>query len=451
MEESGIAHGGHDVGPLRFGLVGVIEPGRLADGGAHAKDRVHRPQVQPQCIAADVAGVNPPGRGLFDGEKTGPVGASGAEGGPSAGGGRHRDRRRGLPGEVPQNLPDPLGEQLADPVHMARQLSPDLSPIRHLHLDDPHRLFDDQDLFVTIQDVGRHRVVEGKGLDHLIEGQPIPKPHLPKDFRDMGRGHAGNQHRLVSLGPVIQKNRRRGPIIGDGLQFFLQFSMELKPEPGGGRPPGRVLVECDGSPFPGNGTQGRILTGMADPGGGPDHHRNPEGLGQFIGQPRHFQGLGGGGRVEHRDLGHHGHEAAVLFRLGGMGAGVVGADDDEAALGSHIGRAHEGVRGHVEPHLLHGDGGPEPGYGPGIGDFKGHLFVDRPLDVHLQAFRRLQGRHRGEDLRRRRAGIGGRHSASVLHQSPGQGGVAQQEFFCNVSFQVFFQRCLSHGVLRKRV
>src|SRR4030042_2044583 len=51
----------------------------MADGRSHAKDSVYRPQVQPQGITTNVAGVDSLGQGLADGVKCSPVRASGAK------------------------------------------------------------------------------------------------------------------------------------------------------------------------------------------------------------------------------------------------------------------------------------------------------------------------------------------------------------------------------------
>ena len=74
------------------GGVGPVEARGLADAGAHAVAGVHRPQVHPQGVAADVAGENAPGKGLPDGVERRPVAAAGAEGGAGAAARRRRGR-----------------------------------------------------------------------------------------------------------------------------------------------------------------------------------------------------------------------------------------------------------------------------------------------------------------------------------------------------------------------
>ena len=63
------------------GGVRPVKPRGLAEARAHAVAGVHRPQVQAQGIAADVAGEEALREGLPDGVKRGPVGAAGAQGG----------------------------------------------------------------------------------------------------------------------------------------------------------------------------------------------------------------------------------------------------------------------------------------------------------------------------------------------------------------------------------
>ena len=62
MVKSGIPDGGYNGREFSPHPVGVVETSSLADGRPHAKDRVHRPQVQTQSIAADVARVDSVGR-----------------------------------------------------------------------------------------------------------------------------------------------------------------------------------------------------------------------------------------------------------------------------------------------------------------------------------------------------------------------------------------------------
>ena len=73
MKKRGIAQGGHDVRPLGLIPESLIKARGLADGSSHADKRVHRAQIQAQRIAADVTGIDAPGRSFLDGEKAGPV------------------------------------------------------------------------------------------------------------------------------------------------------------------------------------------------------------------------------------------------------------------------------------------------------------------------------------------------------------------------------------------
>ncbi len=56
MEERGISYGGAYCRIiLARAFKCMIEPGSLADGCAHAKHRVDGAQIQPECVAADIA------------------------------------------------------------------------------------------------------------------------------------------------------------------------------------------------------------------------------------------------------------------------------------------------------------------------------------------------------------------------------------------------------------
>ena len=82
MVEGGIPDGGDNRAVLAPHPVGVVEPGRLADGCAHAEDGVDRAQVEAQGVTADVAGIDRLGQGFADRVKSRAMGAAGAEGRP---------------------------------------------------------------------------------------------------------------------------------------------------------------------------------------------------------------------------------------------------------------------------------------------------------------------------------------------------------------------------------
>ena len=174
---------------------------------------------------------------------------------------------------------------------------------------------------------------------------------------------------------------------------------------------------------------------MAYPGGGSHHDRDFKGLRKVVSQRHHCLGLPGGIRIQNGNFGHHGHHAAVLFGLGGVGAGIVGTDHHESALGTHVGRAHQGVRGHVEAHLLHADRRAQTAHGAGIGDLESHLFIDGPLHMHVaNLLGRVHGRQGSQDFRSRRARVGRRHGAAVFQQSPGNRFIAQHQSVHSANF-----------------
>ena len=184
--------------------------------------------------------------------------------------------------------------------------------------------------------------------------------------------------------------RRRG----DLLDLVVQLPVQLQDKHGGGAPAPGVFVEPGRPVQPQGRPAGDVLPGVAHPGGGPHHDRQLKALREFQGLGHHVLGLPGAGRVQHRHLGEHGEEAAVLLGLGAVGAGVVGGDHHQAAFDPQVGGAHKGVRGDVEPHLLHGDRRAPAAHGVGQGHFKGHLLVHRPLGVELGPGLFGEGDHR---------------------------------------------------------
>jgi hypothetical protein len=83
-------------------------------------------------------------------------------------------------------------------------------------------------------------------------------------------------------------------------------------------------------------------------------------------------------RFEADDLGEVGVKTAVLLVLRAVHAGVIGRDDDQAAIGAGQGRAHKRVGGDVEANVLHRDQSAFPGKRDAQGFFKSDLLVDRP-------------------------------------------------------------------------
>ena len=46
VEKGRVPHGGDDIRPLFQVLVGMVKSGGLGDGGPHAEDGIHRPQIE---------------------------------------------------------------------------------------------------------------------------------------------------------------------------------------------------------------------------------------------------------------------------------------------------------------------------------------------------------------------------------------------------------------------
>ena len=76
---------------------------------------------------------------------------------------------------------------------------------------------------------------------------------------------------------------------------------------------------------------------MTDPGGWTDHDRYLIFLGQLKGSPDHVLGFLRAHRVENGDLRKMRKESAVLFRLRAVRSGIVGDDENQAALYAEVG------------------------------------------------------------------------------------------------------------------
>ena len=173
--------------------------------------------------------------------------------------------------------------------------------------------------------------------------------------------------------------------------------------------PGPLLQLVLGPGLP--GLHGRAAVGK------PRDHAHEDGQAKALGQVERLPGhvvrfLVVGGLVA-EDLGELDVVAAVLLVLRAVHARVVGADDEEAAVGPGDGGVHEGIRGDVEADVLERDEGPFPGERNAEGLLVGDLLVHRPdgrkgLGLRGQAHEVLQ------DLGRGGAGIGiGRREAGV--------------------------------------
>jgi len=148
-------------------------------------------------------------------------------------------------------------------------------------------------------------------------------------------------------------------------------------------PPGGIFDEM---PRPGRWpdvSNLHIRSGMRDPGGGAEHYRDIELLRELKGIGCHLPGLGRILGIETGNAGKLGIATGVLLVLGGMAVGIIGADHHQSGSHSQIGQGHEWIRGHIQPHMLHGGGGPPAGPGGSCRHLQGHLLVHRPFHMQL--------------------------------------------------------------------
>ncbi len=172
------------------------------------------------------------------------------------------------------------------------------------------------------------------------------------------------------------------------------------------------------------GLHGRAAVGK------PRDHAHEDGQAKALGQVERLPGhiirfLVVGGLVA-EDLGELDVVAAVLLVLRAVHARVVGADDEEAAVGPGDGGVHEGIRGDVEADVLERDEGPLPGERNAEGFLVGDLLVHRPdgrkgLGLRGQAHEVLQ------DLGRGGAGIGISRREARMGGPQGHGFVSEED------------------------
>ena len=107
--------------------------------------------------------------------------------------------------------------------------------------------------------------------------------------------------------------------------------------------------------------------------------REPHRLAVVEGLPRHVVGVLLGRRLEAGDLGELGVPAGVLLVLRAVHPRVVGHRADQAPVDPGRGGVYEGVRRHVEAHVLHRDQRPAARVGHAEGLLVGHLLVGGPV------------------------------------------------------------------------
>ena len=244
----------------------------------------------------------------------------------------------------------------------------------------------------------------------------------------MGEGNAGGDDAGPRPGAAAgREDRIEGRFLGDPVELPVQKTVEFGEELRRGHPSAGVLFKTR-LLLPGHGVAaGNVLAGVADAGRRPEHDRDLVSLRKRKGLGDHLPRLPGRGGVEDRRLGEVGKEAAVLLRLGAVGAGVVGGDQDEPALDAEVSRAGEWVGRDVQPHLLHRHRRTPPRHAVGERRLAGNLLVDRPLRVERSTRLLGEGDDRREDLRGRRPRVGGGQRATLLNEAAADRLVSHQD------------------------
>ena len=164
---------------------------------------------------------------------------------------------------------------------------------------------------------------------------------------------------------------------------------------------------------------------VADSGGGAEQHGGMVFFGVGKRLADHVICFLHAGGVEAGELGIHGKGARILLGLRGNGAGVVGNEDDHAALDADIGEAHERIGGNIQTDLLHGDHCACTAVGSAGAELQRGFFVDGPFGVKAgdmcfcRCFKNLCGG---------RAGIAADDIESGGDCTACDGGIAHQEF-----------------------
>ena len=107
-----------------------------------------------------------------------------------------------------------------------------MEDVGDLHLDDPGGLLDHQDLLIPGQLLQDEGPVQGVRLEHLVEGQRVPKPPGLDDLPDMGRGHPGGHHGPHACGLRVEAPGGRRRVRRQGGELLLQLPVEAQAELG---------------------------------------------------------------------------------------------------------------------------------------------------------------------------------------------------------------------------
>ena len=120
--------------------------------------------------------------------------------------------------------------------------------------------------------------------------------------------------------------------------------------------------------------------------------------------PNHLIGFFRRSRVKYRKLGEQCKKPRILLRLRRNRARVIRRYDYHAALHSNISKAHQRVRRHIQPYLLHSHQRSCSRVGSACGHLKRRFLIYRPfhMDTSVIIFC-----HRLQNLCRRRSGITG--------------------------------------------
>jgi hypothetical protein len=126
-------------------------------------------------------------------------------------------------------------------------------------------------------------------------------------------------------------------------------------------------------------------------------------------------------KFQHGHAGRQGKTAVVLLVLAGRHAWVVRRNDDQAAGHAGVRHGEQGVRCHVQAHVLHGDQGARTSKGGADADLQSDLLVGRPLRPSPE---RVEGL---KDLGGRRAWIPGAERDAGVKSGLRNGFVAARE------------------------
>ena len=170
--------------------------------------------------------------------------------------------------------------------------------------------------------------------------------------------------------------------------------------------------------------KGDRVLGVCDAGAHTDENGSVEFFGELEGELGEFKRLCRVGGLKHWELGRLGIVTGVLLVLRGVHTGIVGNEDDEAAVYAGVGHGEERVGCHVETDVLHSAGSASAAEGSAEGGLESDLFVGRPFAVDLVVFS-------GEfcDLGGGSSGVGGNDRASRLVKTAGDGFVSEHKFF----------------------